>query len=435
MQLKPDANGARGRLIAASCALLSATAARGGETSNSGTGGVLADWSLDSALAYYHEDGRIQAIEPVVNVRKTYADGGTLDLDFTFDSLSGSSPNGALSSREVQTFASPSGKSLLVARHLYSVAPGELPVDPNYHDQRFALGADWALPLMRLLRASFGTKLSYEDDFFSASANAALARDFNQKNTTLSFGVNFEGDSLRPIGGTPLPLSEYSLFEKTGNKSKDGAGLLLSVTQLLSRSWVTEFNLSADRFSGYLNDPYKIVSVIDGGGLSKGYLYENRPDTRTRKSAYLENRVGWERASAALSLRYMTDSWDVHSQTAQLHVRGWSAERDRYMEPTVRWYRQTAANFYTPWLPSAAAQDAAFASADSRLGAFHALTYGLKYGVHLDDKLAREGSEFSVRIEYYIQSVDHGATAPGTLQGLDLYPSLKAVFVQVGFSY
>ena len=288
---------------------------------------------------------------------------------------------------------------------------------------------------MRLLRASFGTKLSYEDDFFSASANAALARDFNQKNTTLSFGVNFEGDSLRPIGGTPLPLSEYSLFEKTGNKSKDGAGLLLSVTQLLSRSWVTEFNLSADRFSGYLNDPYKIVSVIDGGGLSKGYLYENRPDTRTRKSAYLENRVGWERASAALSLRYMTDSWDVHSQTAQLHVRGWSAERDRYLEPTVRWYRQTAANFYTPWLPSAAAQDAAFASADSRLGAFHALTYGLKYGVHLDDKLAREGSEFSVRIEYYIQSVDHGATAPGTLQGLDLYPSLKAVFVQVGFSY
>jgi hypothetical protein len=30
--------------------------------------GLLEDWSVDSALAYYHEDGRVQAIEPVVNI-------------------------------------------------------------------------------------------------------------------------------------------------------------------------------------------------------------------------------------------------------------------------------------------------------------------------------------------------------------------------------
>jgi hypothetical protein len=435
VQLNCDAPSMRRRLIAASCALLTASTGRSQEAAHAVTDGKLSDWLLDSAVAYYHEQGRIQAVEPVVTVSRGYSDGGTIGANFTFDSLSGSSPNGAVPSRAVQTFASPSGKSLAVARHTYTTAPGDLPVDPNYHDQRFALGADWTLPLTRLMRVGFTGKLSYEDDFLSTSASASIARDFNQKDTTVSFGINYEGDSLHPIGGTPVPLSDYALFEKTGHKHKDGAGLLVGVTQVMNRNWLSEFNVSLDRFSGYLNDPYKIVSVTDESGDIRGYIYENRPDSRTRRSAYLENRVAWERASAALSLRYMTDTWGVHSETAQLHVRWWNAERDKYLEPTVRWYRQTAADFYTPWLLSSTSEGAAYASADSRLGAFHALTYGLKYGMKLDGRFTRERTEFSVRVEYYEQTVDNGASGPGALQGLDLYPSLKAVFLQVGFSY
>ena len=73
--------------------------------------GLLEDWSVDSALAYYHEDGRIQAIEPVVDVAKVFADGQALNFNVTFDALSGASPNGALTSHTAQTFASPSGKA------------------------------------------------------------------------------------------------------------------------------------------------------------------------------------------------------------------------------------------------------------------------------------------------------------------------------------
>jgi len=232
-----------------------------------------------------------------------------------------------------------------------------------------------------------------------------------------------------------MPLSDYTLFEKTGHKSKNGAGLLLSVTQVMSRRWLSEFNISVDHFSGYLNDPYKIVSVLDDSGNTAGYLYEGRPDSRTRRSAYLENRVGWDRSSAALSLRYMTDTWGIHSDTAQGRLRWWNPERNQYLEPTIRWYRQTAANFYTPWLSTTATSEPIYASADSRLGAFHALTYGLKYGMKLDDRLGLDASEFNIRVEYYQQTVDNGVPGPGALQGLDLYPSLKAVLVQVGFSY
>jgi Protein of unknown function (DUF3570) len=436
MQLKTDAAQLRRRLIAASCALLTTTAARSQEAAITGfVQDVLKEWQFESALAYYHEDGRIQAVEPVVSANKDYGDGGSIGLNFTFDALSGSSPNGALPSHAPQTFASPSAKSFLSAKHLYTTAPGSLPVDPNYSDARVAIGADWTLPLTRLSRLSLGGKVSFEDDFYSGSVNVAVAHDFNDKNTTVSFGVNDESDIIQPIGNTPAPLSNYSAFEKEGNKSKNGVGALLGVTQVMTRTWLTELNFSVDRFSGYLNDPYKLVSVLDAGGNTTGYEYENRPDSRTRRSVYLENRVGWNRASAALSLRYMTDTWGIHSDTAQVHFRWWSPTREQYVEPTVRWYKQSAADFFQPWLSSADIADTKYISADSRLAAFHALTYGLKYGFGLGDKLHRPGSEFTVRLEYYQQTLDIRTPIPAALQGLDLYPGLKAVLVQFGFSY
>jgi hypothetical protein len=131
----------------------------------------------------------------------------------------------------------------------------------------------------------------------------------------------------------------------------------------------------------------------------------------------------------------MTDDWHVNSATAQLRVRWWMFDRNQYLEPTIRWYRQTAANFYTPWISSSAGQTLSYASADARLGAFHALTYGLKYAVKLDQQLDQPGSEFSVRFEYYQQTFDHRAATPSALQGLDLYPGLQAILLQVGFSY
>ena len=129
----------RRQLMAASCALLGAGAAQsqeaaGTQKEESPLNRLLEGVSFDSALAYYREDGRIQAIEPVVNVSKTFAGGDVASLDVTFDSLSGASPNGAVPSNVPQTFASPSGTSLTTGRHLYTIAPGRLPADPHYQD-------------------------------------------------------------------------------------------------------------------------------------------------------------------------------------------------------------------------------------------------------------------------------------------------------------
>jgi hypothetical protein len=439
MQLKPKSppsqmGTARKRLMAASCALLGAGAARSQETHMAPPdSGLLEDWSVDSALAYYHEDGRIQAIEPVVDVAKVFADGQALNFNVTFDALSGASPNGALTSRTAQTFASPSGKT----QHRYTTAAGQLPVDPDYKDDRIAVGGNWTVPFTRTDQVSIGGKLSGEDDFFSATVNASIAHDFNEKNTTVSFGVDNEFDSIHPIGGAPVPGSDYELAEKqTGGKTKDGVGVLLGVTQVMTQNWLSEFNISIDRFHGYLNDPYKITSIVNSAGGTAGYEYENRPDQRMRKSAYWENRVGWSsQVSTALSLRYMSDDWGVRSDTAQLHLRWTFSNRDRYIEPTIRWYRQTAADFYMPFILNTEKPTTGYQSSDSRLGAFHALTYGVKYAQKLPGLGSRPESEISIRAEYYQQTFDERVPVPAGLHGLDLYPGLKAVLVQIGWRF
>ena len=73
-----------------------------------------------------------------------------------------------------------------------------------------------------------------------------------------------------------------------------------------------------------------------------------------------------------------TDDWGIRSDTAQLHLRWSFSDRERHVEPTIRWYRQTATEFYTPWILGTDKPASSYESSDSRLAAFHALTYGLK---------------------------------------------------------
>jgi hypothetical protein len=437
MQLKPISSALHGstlrqRLMAASCALLSSAGARAQVPDAAPfLDRFLQDLSVDSALAYYHEDGRIQAIEPVVDAVKTFANGDALNLNFTFDSLSGSSPNGALPSHAPQTFTSPSGKS----KNQYLTAPGQLPVDSNYQDDRIALSGNWTMPVTRVTAITVGAKVSGEDDFLSLTLSASVDHDFNQKNTTVSAGLYDEFDSLRPIGGTPAPGSDYALADKTGNRTKNGIGALFGITQVMTRNWLSALNFSVDRFHGYLNDPYKFTSVLDASGAVSGYQYESRPDQRLRKSAYWENRAAWDTLSMGVSLRYMSDDWAVRSETTQVHVRWQLPGGTSYIEPTVRWYRQTAAEFYVPWLVDTAKQVSPYQSSDSRLDAFHALTYGVKYAHKLGPIGPLAGSEFNVRFEYYQQHYHNPSATLTELQGLNLLPDLKAVLVQLGWRF
>jgi hypothetical protein len=426
MQLKRPAGQLQARLMAASCALLSAAArAQSAQEAES-------PLALDSALLYYKENaGRVQVIEPVVNLKYDFSDQRILGATLTADTMSGATPNGALPALRPQTFASPSSTSLVPRpggkTTLYTTAPGNLPEDPHFKEQRVAGDLDWSQPLGLDNNVNYGGHLSSEHDFDSVAAHAGVSHDFNSKNTTVSAGINEEYDQIHPHGGTPIPGSEYALYEHEGHQSKTVSGVLIGITQVMARNWIADLNYTLDRSHGYLTDPYRILSVLNAVGDVAGYRYENRPNSRTRQSLYLVNKVALAATVIDFSYRRGKDDWGINSDTVEAHLRI-DLGSGMYVEPHGRWYHQSAADFYDLYL-SASAAPLDDMSADPRLAAFIATTWGIKFGA----KINRYG-EFSLRLEEYEQKPTAQSSALPGLQGLDLNPNLKATIAELSWS-
>lgn len=398
--------------------------------------GLRVPWQVDSAVLLYSEaDGRVRAVEPVVAARRTDARDRTLSLKLTLDSLTGASPSGAVPQPTAQTFTTPSGRAT------YETPPGQTPLDPTFKDTRIALNAGWEQPWRQDSRLAVGGNFSGEHDFVSASVNAALSHDYNQKNTTASLGLALEFDTIKPEGGVPLGLTPmFGQLQKTASDQRTVIDVLAGVTQVMSRTWLMQVNYSLGRSSGYHTDPYKLLSVVDGNtGLVTGdaYIAESRPDTRTRQSLFWQNKLHLERGDVVdLAYRYYTDDWGIKAHTLDARYR-WQWTERYHLEPHLRAYRQGAADFYRTFLvegvdydSTAGRANVGFASADSRLAGFSAMTVGLKFGMALPGK-----REFSVRVESYTQKIDVPANAPGALQGLDLTPDLKAITLMAGYSF
>ncbi|HET8870691.1 MAG TPA: DUF3570 domain-containing protein [Aquabacterium sp.] len=446
--IKPMSSDVRGKLGLAVLTVLSSVHPNAlAESTDSPT-------KVDSSVMHYQESaGRIATTEAVVHAKQVFDNGSSVGLKLTYDTLSGGSPNGALPSKSVQTFARPSGTSLTSTTTSvtpvqtyttasgqvistgggtssssgpYTVAPGELPMDKSFHDQRFAGNLDWTQPLDEATTLSLGGGLSHELDFQSVSANGTLSRDFNNKNTTLSLGLNLESDSIKPIGGAPVPMTDYALFEKSGSKQKKVHDILLGVSQIMNRRWITQFNWSIDQSRGYQNDPYKILSALDTQGNTLGYVYENRPEQRTRNSLYWGNKIALDHDTIDLSWRHMSDNWGVKSDTFDGKYR-WQFSDYHYIEPQFRYYKQSAANFFHYYLMQGDPL-VQYASADPRLANFHAITLGLRWGMKLS-----ENSELGLRYLSYKQTGSGPSNVPTQLQGLNLYPGLKAQTVEANF--
>ena len=129
------------------------------------------------------------------------------------------------------------------------------------------------------------------------------------------------------------------------------------------------------------------------------------------------------------SYRYMTDDWDIDSHTVDLRYRI-PFGTDSYIEPHLRFYTQTEAEFYQLSISDAQPLPS-FASADYRLGNFDAITAGVKYGWR-----TRNDNEMSLRVEAYRQTgTVPGSQIIGNQASRDNYPDLNAVIVQFGYRF
>jgi len=399
-------------------------------------------WDLDTALMYYSEgDDRVQDVSLGILAKRSFDDDRVLNLDLTVDTLTGASPSGATALGAAQTFTRPSGKGT------YTTPAGAIPLDDSFLDTRVALGVGWTQPLARLYTLSAGLGFSTEYDYTHLGANLSLARDFNQRNTTVSAGLAYSMDDIDPVGGAPLPLSAMAdvgdLSNRRGTDSKDVLDLLLGVTQVINRTTIVRLNYSYSDASGYLTDPYKILSLVDpltGDTLGRSpapgtegpsgvYLFESRPDTRAKHALFGEVKKFLGGKVLDVSYRFMTDDWGIDSHTVEGKLR-WPIGDSMFIEPQLRYYTQTAADFYQVSLLSGEPLPL-YASADSRLSDMDAITVGVKFGW-----TTPSSNEWSARLAYYSQTgnVD-GSQLIGSQNDFKQYPDMDAVIVQFGYRF
>lgn len=416
MQKKLDGKQIGVGIAAATCALLGQPALAQGDADA---------WQFDSAVLYYSEKDRVTAVEPVVRGKKQFSDDSELELKLTLDSLTGASHNGAIKSDKPQTFTSPSGGQQ------YQVT-NEVPLDDSFKDTRVAANMQYTRPFSRTLRWTAGMNFSNEYDFTSMGLNAGLLWDLNNKNTTLTFGLAHEADTIDPVGGSPVGLTFQSDQQKTdGSEDRSINDLLFGVTQVINRNWLMQLNYNVSVSDGYHTDPYKIVTVVGANGdpleaesfgamdigAGDAQIFELRPDSRTKNALYWENRYHFNRDVLAVGYRFMSDDWGITSHTLDVKYR-FQFDNGWFLQPHVRWYDQGEADFYQESVTAAQVGSLDEVSADYRLGNLTDTTYGVKVG-----KQWKNNQQLSLRVESFQQSGDSDAS------------ELDALITQVGYTF
>lgn len=446
MQLKPGGIAAAlgalaGALLGPSPAAAQAEAAPANsyDQSASEVGTLVADTAL---LVYQEDDDRVRAVESETGLTWNAPSGTVVSGKFTYDALTGATPNGAIRSRYPQAFfpprktrfigggLEPNPDTLTGASGRYIVPAGRLPVDKGFKDHREAYDLGVTLPLADGFKFSLGGAASYETDFTSYSARASIAKDLWNKNTTVSLGFNYEHDTVRPFTGVPHALSYMGDQIVGKTRTKRVSSLVAGVTQILSPTWLVQVNYSYGYSHGYHTDPYRVFTLVDGDtGDPFYYIYERRPDRRERNSIYAATKFALGPYVTDASVRWYHDSWGITAMTYALseHM---PVGKHGYVEPGIRYYNQTPARFFAPYLrideptPS-------YLSSDSRLSRFYAWTMSFKLGTYLTPRLELYGA-----FERYVQNGQRfDRSAPGVLARIDLFSGTRSTSVISGLRY
>lgn len=427
----------RGALTLATCGLLASA-------SGQADAAAAEVWDLDSAVLFYSEKDRVDVVEPSFSAKKDLGDDASVTVHGTVDVMTGASPNGATTTNTVQTFSGASGSKT------YTVAPNTFPT-VDFSDARVALGVDWETPDSRTERHITGLTGSVESDYLSLGGSYTRQWDTADRLRTWSAGLGAGLDMVSPTGGAPTALQRLSTVSNNSGDGRgeddegegeggegDGGDLLngetklildamVGVTQVLSPRSLLQLNYTLSYRDGYLNDPYKVVSLIDAGGATTDYIYESRPGNRLANVLYLKWVYHLPEDVFRVSYRYFTDDWGVRSTTVDMTYR-LELGRGFFAAPYGRRYRQTAADFYRHSLPESAGIPSEV-SADYRLAEMDSTTVGLKFG-----RADGEDSEWSLLLERMVQTGNsHPADAIGIQNNFDLYPDLEAVIIQLNY--
>ncbi|MBA3848725.1 MAG: hypothetical protein C0502_01860 [Opitutus sp.] len=323
----------------------------------------------ETTVSYKYQDyreagGRIGVQVNSALIETTLGTAARLRFTGVIDTIAGATPTG-------QEVATPDGAVPLA----------------QMEEERMAWTADYSHQFSRV-NVTLGLANSRESDYVSDGASLNAVVDFNEKNTGLFVGLSATDDTLR-------------VFHQTDWAGKRSVDALLGMTQLFGPHTKAGLNLGWGRSTGYLNDPYKIITkrteLLPGIFLPLTFR-ENRPAERKKRNVFasLNHALPAARGAIDASYRLYDDSFGITSHTLAV---AWFQKLGAQIIviPSFRFYRQTAADFYrvsltgTTITPSNLPQPGGpFYSADYRLAACRSLTPGLKVVWNPTDRLRLE---------------------------------------------
>ncbi len=366
----------RQQLGLTTCALLSQSASALEAVDNA--------WEIDSTVLHYNENGRISVTKAVATVKGVISDNDSVTLKTVYDTMSGATPSGTVINKAGNiSFTGASGGGVATSGKVDSLA--------KFDDTRIGLSLDWDHQASRLLSYLFNGAVSVENDYRSFSLGTTLRREFNHKTLTLTAGLAGTYDQIFRVGSgdTPGQLTRVTDAVSLGEGEKTTVDGMVGLTYVINRRTVSQFNLGVSLSQGYLTDPYKLVSIVDADNIEYDQYTEKRPGSRLRYtlSAHINHQEFPSNRIYHGSYRFYTDDWGITSHTLKGSV-NIALDSETYVEPNVRLYHQSAADFYrnsfeldppNPVLVPTLLPE--YLSADYRLDASNAITVGATYGV------------------------------------------------------
>lgn len=301
---------------------------------------------------WQEEDGRIRVDAHYAEAEQTWATGDRLRLVGLIDTITGATPSGQ------------------------PADPGEDQVPlSQLKDRREAYQIEYTHPFEKAsFTAGYGN--SKESDYLSEVWSLNSQWFFNQKDTTLLLGYARADDDI-----TAVFLSRP--------REKVVHDAIIGLTQVLSPTTSITANLTYGKQRGYLSDPYKIVEreteIVPGLSLDLTFP-ENRPSSKEKLIGFFSVHHAFEPINAAIetSYRLLDDDWGLTSHTLEFAWFQRFGEK-LIIRPAVRYYHQSAADFYIVDLdgspigpPSEATGAAPYYSADYRLSAMETWMLGIK---------------------------------------------------------
>jgi hypothetical protein len=211
---------------------------------------------------------------------------------------------------------------------------------------------------------------SVERDYISDTASISLSQDMFGDLTTVTLGFADTKNKVGENNGTANNPQVAWLGHALTRAYSGG------VSQIITKNFIAGANLQVITDAGYLANPYRSIRFLDTSAKGYSLASQTYPETHTSTAVQVQGKYYLPYRAAVTALyRYYTDTWGVVGNTYEIDYT--HPIRNRWIfEGRVRYYKQTAATFYSDLFPFAGSQN--FTARDQNLAALDNTTVGAK---------------------------------------------------------